>query len=140
MRSMEAGHQVQGHSLHGSCIACVYPDLSNTCCAGRSRLYTLWSTLPSSTTPCAGALERSCPLSYQTWSGPDSSYLWNSVLCYRFTGTIFKYEQDSFCRSLFSIRKYYLNLWFTMCLSMSAACVTKARLVSSRSYSDHDVS
>jgi hypothetical protein len=32
-----------------------------------------------------------------------------------------------------------LNSWSTMCMSMSAACVTKARLVNSRSYSDHDV-
>jgi hypothetical protein len=57
----------------------------------------------------------------------------------RFTTIIFEREQDSFCRSLSSIRKYYLNSWSTMCMSMSAACVTKARLVNSRSYSDHDV-
>jgi hypothetical protein len=86
----------------------------------------------------------------------------------RFTTIIFEREQDSFCRSLCSIRKYYLKSWYivillyiyyyfldllvnsyapnisgstcsTMCLSMSAACVTKARLVNSRSYSDHDV-
>jgi hypothetical protein len=50
----------------------------------------------------------------------------------RFTQTIFEREQDSFCRSLASIRKYYLNLWSTMWMSMSAACVTKARIVSSR--------
>jgi hypothetical protein len=57
----------------------------------------------------------------------------------RFTTIIFKREQDFFCRSLSSIRKYYLNSWSTMFLSMSAACVTKARLVNSRSCSDHDV-
>jgi hypothetical protein len=57
----------------------------------------------------------------------------------RFTKIIFEREQDSFCRSLASIRKYYLNLWSTMCLSMSAASVTKARIVSSKSYSYHDV-
>jgi hypothetical protein len=34
----------------------------------------------------------------------------------RFTQTIFEREQDSFCRSLASIRKYYLNLWSTMCI------------------------
>jgi hypothetical protein len=55
----------------------------------------------------------------------------------RFTRTIFEREQDSFCRSLSSIRKYYLK---NMCMSMSAACVTKARMHSSRSsYSFHDV-
>jgi hypothetical protein len=66
----------------------------------------------------------------------------NKELCAlidRFTTTIFEQEQDSFCRSLSSIRKYYLNLWSTMCLSMSAAFVTKARLVSSRTYCDHAV-
>jgi hypothetical protein len=57
----------------------------------------------------------------------------------RFTQTIFEREEDSFCRSLASIRKYYLNLWSTMCMSMSAVCVTKARMVSSGSYSYHDV-
>jgi hypothetical protein len=57
----------------------------------------------------------------------------------RFTTIIFEQEQDSFCRSLSSIRKYYLNSWSIMCMSMSAACVTNARLVNSRSYSDHDV-
>jgi hypothetical protein len=50
----------------------------------------------------------------------------------RFTRTIFEHKQDSFCRSLSSIRKYYLNHWPTICLSMPAACVTKARLVSSQ--------
>jgi hypothetical protein len=39
----------------------------------------------------------------------------------RFTTIIFEREQDSFCRSLSSIRKYYLNSWSTMCMSMSAA-------------------
>jgi hypothetical protein len=35
-------------------------------------------------------------------------------------GTIFEQEQDSFCRSP-SIRKYYLNLWFTSNVS-AAMC------------------
>jgi hypothetical protein len=51
----------------------------------------------------------------------------------QFTTIFFEQEQDSFCRSLSSIRKYYLNSWSTMCLSMLG------RLVNSRSYSDHDV-
>jgi hypothetical protein len=59
----------------GSCTVCAYPNQS-TICAGRFRLYILWSTLLSSMTPCAEESEKYCPLRSQTWSGPDSSYLW----------------------------------------------------------------
>jgi hypothetical protein len=87
--------------------------------------------------PTSHALTPAVPPSYPSDSLSLDHSVRSSVLCS--TAIIFEREHDSFCRSLSSIRKYYLNSWSTMCMSMSAACVTKARLVNSRSYSDHDV-
>jgi hypothetical protein len=53
---------------------------------------------------------------------PDLRSLFN-----RFTQTIYDNENDAYCRSLSSIRKYYTNLWSITYLSMSAIALTKAR-------------
>jgi hypothetical protein len=51
------------------------------------------------------------------------------ALLERFTRTIFEREQDCFCRSLFSIRKYYLNLWSTMCLLCLLLALLRLRCI-----------